>query len=89
MVVSGAVWVVSGCCCGTGRVRFTLLCFSLIRALTVSYRCASLGEASVKTKISDSGGLCIRANCDVEANDTNKQTGSMCVSFEANWLITQ
>ncbi len=40
----------------------TLLCFSSARAFTASNRWASLGEASVNTKISESGGLCVSAS---------------------------
>lgn len=59
-------WRFSWCGCSCVfmfvTVCFTLLCFSKMRALTVLYRWLSLGDASVKTKISDRGGLWIRAS---------------------------
>lgn len=47
------------CYCHTekSKCKLTLLCFSRARAFTASNKWASLGEASVNTKMSDSGGL--------------------------------
>lgn len=57
----------------------TLLCFSSASAFTASNRWASLGEASVKTKISDRGGLWMRASWKHRCREMSCQ--SSCYEF--------